>query len=73
MGGACVISILILGFTTVDTGILRRDVQQEQSVLLLVVEELVFGAAVQSLGVFVPGHLWLWDAAYQSSEADRSA
>lgn len=71
-GGAYRLSVVILGLTAVDARVLRRDVEQHQSVLLFVVQESAPVAGGQSLGVFVPGHLRKRDAIHLQREANRS-
>lgn len=69
-GGACHLSMVILDFTAVDTGILGEDLEQQQCVLISIMEELALVAGGQSLGVFVPRHLRLRDAAHLHREAN---
>lgn len=72
-GGACHLSVVVLGFAAVDAGVLGEDLEQQQRVLISVVEELALVAGGQNLGVFVPGHLGLREAADLHREANRSA
>lgn len=70
-GGACCLSVGVLGLAAVDDGVLGEDLEQQQRVLVSVVQELALVAWRQSLGVFVPGHLRLREAAHLHRETDR--
>lgn len=71
-GGACHLSVVVLGLAAVDAGVLGEDLEQQQRVLVSVVEELALVAGGQNLGVFVPGHLGLRQTADLHWEANRS-
>lgn len=72
-GGACHLSIIVPGLTSVDAGVLQRDVKQHQRVFLIFMEELARVAGGQSMRVFVPGDLRQRDAAHLYKEADHPA
>lgn len=69
-GGACGLSVVVLGLTAVGGSVLGEDFEQQQRVLVSVMQELAFVAGGQHLGVFVPGHLRLRDAAHLCREAN---
>lgn len=64
-------AVVIFGLTVVDGGVLREDFDQQQRVLVGIMEELAFEARGQSLGVLVPEHLRLRNAAHLHREASR--
>lgn len=68
-GGACGLSVLVLGLAAVGAGVLGEDVEQHQRVLLIVMEKLARVAGGQSLCVLAPGHPRLRDAAHVHREA----
>lgn len=70
-GGACRLSIVVLGLAAVDGSVLWEHLEQQQRVLVSVVKELALVAGGQSLGVFIPEHLRLRDAAHLHREASR--
>jgi len=72
-GRACCLSVVVPGLTAVHSGVLGEDLEQQQRVLIFIMEELALVAGRQNLGVFVPGHLRLREAAHLCREANRPA
>lgn len=62
--GACGSAILVLGLTGVDSSVFRKDLDEQQCVLVAIVQELALEASGESLGVFVPEDLRLGNTAH---------
>ena len=68
-GSACGCSVVILGFTVVHSCILWEHLNKQQSVVVSFMKELALEARRQSLGVLVPGDLWLGNTSHCDREA----
>lgn len=66
---ACGSAILVLGLTGVDSSVFRKDLDEQQCVLVAIVQELALEASGESLGVFVPEDLRLGNTAHLDWEA----